>query len=702
MKRTYLTVMVGLAAVLAFSGTVTAQAEEERIEEMVIVAHPLSAEGLSQASDVLEGEELDRKVAASIGATLAAETGIHSGSFGTAVGRPVIHGLAGPRVRIMEDRIDTLDVSVTSADHAVTVEPFLAERVEVLKGPSALLYGSGAIGGVVDVHTGRIPHEVPEKLTGGVEARYDDNSDGVATSLKLNGGAGSFAWHLDAAWRDGDDYEIPGFAESSGFRAAEEAEEEEHEEEEEEEEHEEEPEVRGRLPGSDYDFESYAGGVSVVQDWGFVGISVSQLDADYGLPGGHGHHEEEHHDEEEEEEEEEEHEEEVEGNPLLEMEQTRVDLEMGIVDPFGPFTSLNVRVGINDYEHQEIEPSGEVATDFSNEAWEARGELVYEGDAWSGALGMQLLDREFSAVGEEAFVQPVDTSEWGVFWVGERQFDQFGLELGARLGRVEHDPTDGSSESFNTWAASIGFVIPMGDNWQLGLTGDYSTRAPIGEELFANGPHIVTNAFEVGDPTLDEETAASIAGTLSYVGDRWNFSATVYYTQFSDFIYEAATGEEEDELPVFQFMQDDADFFGVDFEVSVLVAEWDGGSMSLNAMWDLVHADLDVSGNDNIPRLPPIRYGGGFEVRSGNLTFAVDYLTVDEQDDVTDFELATNDYEDLRVYAGAEFEMGGGSLHVFAQGRNLTDDEQRHHTSFIKDLVPAPGETVELGVRLEF
>ena len=175
---------------------------DDTIEEVVVVAHPLSGKGLAQASDVLSGAELERKLNTNIGSTLARQPGISSASYGKAVGRPVIHGLGGPRIRIMEDRIDTLDVSVTSTDHAVAVEPFIANRVEVLKGPSALLYGSGAIGGVVDVDTGRIPDQVPEEsISGGVETRFDSNTDGNATSAKLNGGAGNFAWHLDATFK---------------------------------------------------------------------------------------------------------------------------------------------------------------------------------------------------------------------------------------------------------------------------------------------------------------------------------------------------------------------------------------------------------------------------------------------------------------------------------------------------------------------
>lgn len=688
--------LVGIGLMGLNSAAIADELPAERVEEVIVVAHPLSAEGLSQAATVLSGDELERNLATSLGATLANEPGVHSAQFGSAVSRPVIHGLGGPRIRVMEDRIDTLDVSVTSADHAVTIEPFIAERIEVLKGSSALLYGSGAIGGVVDVHTGRIPHSVPDAaISGGVESRYDDASDGSNTTIKLNGSVGEhFAWHIDANWKDGEDYDIPGFAESRRLRALEE--EEEHEEGEEE--HEEEEEARGELPGSAFDFESYAGGASYIADWGFFGAAVSRIEADYGLPGGHAH---EHEGEEGEEAGEEEGEE---GNPILDMEQTRVDLELGVKDPFGPFNNLNLRFGINDYEHQEIEGNGEVAVDFSNEAWELRGELTYEQDRWAGAIGFQHTDREFSVIGfeEEAFTPPVDSTDSGIFWVAERSFDNWDLETGARIGRVEHEPETASSESFTTYALSIGAVVPLSDNLVLGVLADQSSRAPISEELFSNGPHIVTNAFEVGDPTLDSESATGLSATLTYNGDVWDGTATVYYNRFSDFIYEQATGEIEDDLPVFLFQQDDADFMGVDLEASVRLAEWNGGEAKVRGMFDYVKAELDVSGNQDLPRIPPLRYGAGVSLKFGPVNAAVDYLRVQEQRDTADFELRTDSYNDLRIYIGADIPVGESTIGVFVHGRNLTDDEQRYHTSFIKEFAPAPGRTFEAGVRVLF
>lgn len=467
--------------------TPIAIAAEPLIENIVVVAHPLSGESLSQAVDILEGLELERKATTNIGATLAKQPGIHSAPFGNAVGRPIIHGLGGARIKIMEDRIDTLDVSVTSGDHAVSIEPFIAERIEVLKGAGTLLYGSGAIGGVVDIHTGRIPHHIPQKsISGGVETRFNDNDEANTTSIKLNGGKNSFAWHLDATRKDSDDYKITGDAESARLHALEEAEggadTDEHEEHE-----------GDTLPGSAFKFESAAFGGSYIKDWGFIGLSVSDTDATYGLPG-HA----EHHDEEGEEEGEEHHDEEGETATLV-LKQTRTDFELGLEDPFESVSSINVRVGVNDYEHQEIEPDGEVATRFSNQAWESRAELIFDTNEWTSVLGVQYSQRDFSALGEEAFIQPVDTTESGLFWLTERSLSRFDLEAGLRIGKTKHKPSAAANKDFSNYSASLGAIIPLSDVWQLNIIADYSSRAPVAEELYADGPHLTTNSYEQGN-----------------------------------------------------------------------------------------------------------------------------------------------------------------------------------------------------------
>ena len=699
----------------------SAGADERSMEVLVVRAHPLSGEGLSQAAVALDGEDLEREVAGNIGETMARQPGVHSSAYGEAVGRPVIHGMSGARVRIMEDRLDTMDASVTSADHATTVDPFIANRVEVLKGPSTLLYGPGAIGGVVDVQTGRIPHESRERVTGKVELRGADNGGRRNATFRLDGGGESVAWHLDGFSRSADEYDMPGLVESARFRAAEEHEEEDddgegeghHDEEEaEEEDHDEEEEVYGTLPGSQFDGRGGAFGVSVVGDWGFAGIAVSTLRYDYGLPGGHGHHgeEEEHdeeegadHDEEEEAEEEEDHEEEghgdEEGNVTLELEQTRVDFEAGFAEPFANLSSLNIRIGMNDYEHVEIEPNGEVGTVFANDAYEARIELTDQDRVGlDGALGVQFGSREFSAVGEEAFVPPVDTGSFGVFWLGERSFEGFDLETGVRLDRVSHDPTGLASTDFTTFSAALGFVIPRG-NALLGLHADYASRAPIAEELYSDGPHLATQSFEIGDPDLDAETALNAAATVNWANGRVEWTATAYATGFRDHIYQFVTGDVEDGLLVAHYSQTNATYRGLDLSASLRLATFDGGDLSGRLLFDTVAAELDIAGDDRLPRLPSSRVGVGLDFDRGRLSASVDFLRVFEQDEPAAVELPTDAYDDVR--ASLAFDLGPNAR-LFFRGRNLTDEEQRQHTSYIKEFAPLPGRTLEAGFRLAF
>ena len=678
------------------------QAQEkqpEAIEEIVISAHPLSAEGLATPADALDGEELKRKLADSIGATVAGEPGIHNAPFGAAVGRPVIHGMGGPRVRVMEDRIDTMDVSVSSGDHAVTLDPFIADRIEIFKGPGTLLYGSGAIGGVVDVHTGRIPHRTADEISGKLDLRRANNADAGNASLRLDGGAGSFAWHLDGFRREANDLEIPGFANSALLRAmpTEEHEEEEHEEEEHEDEHEGEEEAFGVLPGSGLDMRGGAAGFSFIGERGFIGVAISNLDAEYGILGhGHGHEEEEH-------EEEGEHHEEEEGNPFADLKQTRVDFEAALVDPLPGFEHLNLRLGVNDYEHAELEPSGEIGTVFENEAWEARAELTHlPVSGWSGAVGVQFGDRAFSVLGEEAFTQPVDTRSMGLFWVGERSFKKFALEAGLRAENVEHEPETGGDLDFTTFSASLGAIMPLNSTWTAAVLADYSSRAPVGEELFSDGPHFATRSFDIGDPGLGEEQARNLSATLRGQGRGWFFAGTVYHTSFNDFIYQAATGEEIDELLVRQFEQAGASFSGLDLEASLTLARWSGGELRLTGFFDTVEAELDVSGNDRLPLMPPDRIGFGLAVSWGAVSANLDYVRASAQTNTAEHELATEGYDDLRAWLSYAIERDDMLAELFLRGRNLTGDEQRHHTSIVKDMAPAPGRTIEAGLRLTF
>ena len=723
LKQTLLLTVLSSLGVGAYASEAPVDEDSNIIEEVVVKAHPLARDGLAQPNDVMDGAELERKALDNIGATVGNEPGIHNSSYGIGAGRPVIHGLSRARVRVMADRIDTLDVSVSSEDHAVTIDPNVVKRVEILKGSTTLLYGSGAIGGVVDVHTGRIPHEIPQQLHGSFDLRGTDNGDGKLGSIRLDGGKENIAWHVDAFARESDDYKIPGYAESARLHALEEHDDDHHDEDdhdgdeeghhEDEEEHEEEheEEVFGHLPGSGVSSHGGSIGFSVIGNRGFAGLSVSKFDSEYGIPGhshDHGHDEhgdEEHGDEEHHDDDHDDidmHEHEGESPPVVDLVQNRIDLETGLTDPFGRFESLNLRLGINDYEHAENE-AGEVGTVFTNNAWEARGELTHGLiGGWRGAFGVQLGDREFSVVGEEAFTPPVDTSSVGLFWVGERSLGEVGLETGLRYDQVEHTPEHGQSRSFSGASASLGLIMPLSESWSGTLLADFSSRAPVGEELFSDSPHPGTGVFEIGDPEIDHEHARNLAATLTGGDDRWSLNGTIYYTLFKDFIYQAATGEEIDGFAVRRYSQANATFPGFEVEGSVTVAEWGERRLELGAFFDTVSPSLDVPANDNLPLIPPDRIGVTFAFTANRFIANIDYVRAFEQNGVADFELPSDAFNDLRARIAWRFRPADMTVDLFVSGRNLTDDEQRLHTSVVKDLAPQPGRMVEAGMRMRF
>jgi len=317
---------------------------------------------------------------------------------------------------------------------------------------------------------------------------------------------------------------------------------------------------------------------------------------------------------------------------------------------------------------------------------------------------VQLSDREFSALGEEAFVEPVDSNSEGLFWVAERSFEGFDLETGVRFESTEHTPKDRTQESrsFSTSSASVGLVKPLSNELNIGVLLDYSSRAPSIEELFSNGPHLATQSFEIGDPELDEESALGLSITLKYESDAFDAQATFYHMEFDDFIFQASTGLIEDDLPVLQYLQTDASLTGIDFEAGWHLFTTAQGDIDFTVLLDLVETNVDVTGNQNLPRIPSERYGLGLAWKNNGWSAKLNYQRVGAQNDTAAFELPTPAYNNVSLRLDKRFELGGSELTAFLQGRNLTDDEQREHASFVKDFAPAPGRTIEAGVRLAF
>lgn len=705
-----------LALALAVPAWAQAQARDPRhttpedLDAVIVTATPLrsAAEDLVQPVDVLAGERLDEARASSLGETVSRLPGVQSSYFGPGVGRPIVRGLDGARVQVLAGGLSSGDVSTVSVDHAVTIEPFLADQVEVLKGPATLLYGSDAIGGAVNVVDGRVPERATaEPLTGRAELRTGTVNDERTGMVRLDATAagGHVVFHLDGMHRETGDYDIPGFAESDELLA--------------EEGETPDPADRGRLPNSAVRTDAGALGVSWVGERGFLGVAASLFDNRYGVPG-HAHE----HEEEEEEEEGEEHGGE---SVVLRLDQRRYELRGGLRDA-GPFAEVRGSVAHTDYTHTEFEGT-EVGTVFDNRSTEGRVELVHRPwGGWSGAFGAQASRRDFKAIGDEAFVPPSQSSDVGLFWIGKRDFGPLAVELGARADRTRIDVEDGAiggDRDFDTQSLSAAARWDLSESMHLSLGLDRAQRAPTAEELYSDGFHVATDSIEIGTPTLSEETANRVElGAHWHAGDL-EINASVYHARFDDFIYLAETGIAGDE-PVRLWTQDDARFTGAEAELDWTFARTDAGDWGLRVFGDVVRGelsgsgtraltvavphegeveefDIDLARGGDLPRIAPARVGGELRWSSEAWRASLGAVRHARQDRVAALERETDGYTLVHAHLAWHRDTpGGNAWEVFVDGSNLLDEEARVHTSFLKDLAPLPGRGVSFGVRAFF
>ena len=670
------------------------------IEEVIVHAHPLGGD-VSQSTAILAGEELEHAARQTIGETLGQTAGVHSASFGPAVGHPVIHGLSGTRVLVLENHVASMDVSSTGADHGIAVEPFLADRIEVIKGSGALLYGSGAMGGTVDVHTERVPSHVPERgFAGRALLRGDSASDTRYGGFRLDAGGGQWAWHLDGYASSNGDLSIPGYAAMDQY-------EEEHHEEEGEEDHEEEAPVNGVLENSFGDYSGAAFGGSFIGDVGHFGVAVVLRDWTYGIVGEHVHGAEEHHDEEEGEHHDEEadgHEEEHtdEASPWIDLEQVKIMSEFGVHDPLPGFASLEGSLAVSDYEHVEMEAEGVVGTRFVKDAWDGRVVLESEQtDPWKAALGVQFGRGELRVSGEEGEVEPIRTDHRAVFGVAQAEYGGVHLETGARLESVEHVFHDGQSREFLATSFSLGVMVPVGP-WELTARLDRSMRAPSGEELATSNVHLAIGGFEMGSLDLDEEEAVNLSVAARYRSEKLRITLEAYRYAFDSFIYQRETTDDHGGLPVFQWSQTEATFMGFDAEARAELVTAAEHTVDLIARYDWVATDVDDPHESHLPRIPPQRVSVAAEFTWKAFWGRAAYSRFCDQDEVTSYETPTDGYGNLDLEGEYATYLGGADLILFVAGRNLGDEEQRQHTSFVKEEAPLAGRRVEAGVRILF
>lgn len=701
------TLALGLSPTLAAAQSAdTRHQDAEELDRVIVTATPLrrTADELSQPVVVLSGEALDAARGSSLGDTVDRLPGVQSSYFGPGVGRPIVRGLDGARVQVLSGGLGTGDVSTLSVDHAVGIEPFLADQIEVLKGPATLLYGSGAIGGAVNVVDGRIPERVTEgPFEGRAELRADSVNDGRTAMFRADAtsSTGRLVFHVDALYRDTDDYDIPGHAED--LHGAHEGEDEAEEE-----------GVRGTLPNSALRTRAGAFGLAWIGDRGQLGASASLFDTRYGVPGhAHGHAEEGG-------------EEEGEESVTIQLQQRRTEVRGGW-NGLGVFDTLRVKFANTDYTHTEFEGS-EVGTVFRNDSLETRAELTHRDWAgWNGAFGVQAAQRDFAAIGDEAFVPGTDARDLGAFWIGEREFGALRLDLGARYDRNRISPDAGLSRDFDTSSLSAALRWDVSDALHLNIGLDRAQRAPAAEELYSDGLHVATSSFEFGDADLDVETANRAEIGLHWHTDRLRIGASLYYLDFSDYIYLADTGVEDEGTPARVWTQGDARFTGGEIELDWTFLSNASGEWTLHAFGDMVRGRLTGSGmrtvafsiehedgdvedftaeiarSGDLPRLAPGRFGAELRWSSAHWRAALGAVRYLRQDRPGAFEEETAGYTLVDADLAWHLDTASGNAwEVFVKGDNLLDEEARPHTSFLKELAPLPGRNIGVGVRLFF
>lgn len=653
-----------------------------QIDEVTVTATPLArtVEQLAQPTAVLEGEDLALKQAASIGETLSGELGVSSTYFGPASSRPVIRGQFGERVRVLSNGLDSLDASALSEDHQVSVEGILADRIEIVRGPATLLYGSGAAGGLVNVVDNRIIESSLETPFSGAVALGGESAVGKRNAAgRVAFGTPSVGVHLDYFRRETDDVEIPGFAESAILRAAEEEEGEE--------------EAFGFVENTDSEAHGGALGVSWTGERGFLGMSYSIFDSNYGIPGHH--HEEEG--------EEEEHEEE--GPVRVDLEQRRLDVR-GEYELDGVIQLMKLRLARNDYEHRELE-GAEVGTFFDTRGTDARLEFRHADiGRMEGAFGLQFKRTDFNAVGEEAFVPPSDTRQTSLFLFEEYPLtDEWTVQGSARAERQTIDTGAFPGKYSDTaFGASIGAIWSFARDMSLSINYALTERHPNSTELFADGPHLAVNRYErgsfvLGQGFLDKELSSNLDVTWRGRRDGLEWTLTGFINDVNDYILLAPTGATIDELPVFDYVHADVELYGFEAEARIELLDSPRGHMHARLFSDYVYGEEKDSGQ-YLPRLPALRYGAGVHYVLDRWSAGVEAVHRDDQDKTAPNELPTDDY--LLLNADLSYTLEQHELFLFLRGTNLTDEDARQHSSPLKDTVPLPGRSVHLGLRYEF
>jgi iron complex outermembrane receptor protein len=696
MNRFYIKSSAALCAAISLSNLHAASSHEVyELQDFVVSAGPLArpVEDYVTPFTALDRDAIQRENGGTLGQLLDGQTGITATSFGGGASRPIIRGFDGPRVRILESGLGSSDVSETSPDHAVSVEPLLSERVEILRGPSTLLYGSSAIGGVVNTigkELPRTPVIAPKGYEGAIETRYDSVSNAETYLGYGTVGNENWAFSLTGLTRDAENYEIPSEAEIH------------HDDDDDDDEAGHGNKLENSFVQNDF--------VSVGGSWFFgeqnyIGAAFSVYDAFYGVPG-HAHHEDDEDDE----------------GVAIDLERKRFDMELALFDVSDWIEAARVRFGYTDYEHTELE-GDEQGTTFERNGWELRAEAAHNEWAFidQGILGINLGSTDFEAIGEEgaAFGPPTNTNTQALFFSEHKHHGNWHYEFGGRVEAQQIDADNAANYNDVALSVAFGLIYYVDDENALALSLQRSQRHPSAGELYAGGAHLATRQYELGDADLDLETAYGVDLSYRHNSDLWTANVSLFYTHFEDYIYAANLGyqtddegrtsiggdpdfEEDHALDTYQYSAVEAAFWGIEADIERQLINRNDLQVAVGLLGDYVRGETRDATQD-LPRIPPLRLGGKVRLAYGNWDAGLLLRHAFEQSDTAPLETETDSYTELKIDLSYTFDLGNDlDLTLFARADNLLDEEIRHHTSFLKDLAPLPGRNFTLGARLAF
>jgi iron complex outermembrane receptor protein len=703
MKKTVLLASGAISALAIQQPAFAAEVEPVEIKKLTVTADPLGGrteDELISAVTVIAGDTLDRKKSTTLGETLDGLPGVTNSDFGPGVGRPVIRGLTGSRVKTLNNGLGTADLSGEGGDHNIAIDPGSATQIEVLRGPATLLYGGNAAGGIINVINEDFSPDFSDDIEVGGQLTYGENGDqrlgNTSVAIPLSD---DFVIRSRYGIQRSNDFDIDGYQQTGQTQGK-----------------------KDKLQNSDVDSDSFSLTALYNQDWGFAALGYSRWETEYGIPEvflGEGEEEQE----------------------RIEADYDRFDFRSEVYDPFSGIHTARIKLAYTEFEQAEsgsefhdgvLEESG-VEAEFDNDETEARIELLHNPIGnWTGVVGLQLNYRDFTTNAPEDdgghghggfYVRDNKTRSFGLFALENRETSFGNVEIAARLDYVDTDPADldedrdvdvGSFEfeqdasiddsDFTPFSLSAGTIVPLNDTYHVRFSLSRSQRAPSSEQLYAWGEHHAAGTVELGDPNLDKETYTNLdIGLDKHLGDL-TFNVTAFYNQVSDYIYletqqdsGAAIVDDEGNV-LLRNIQEDAKLYGAELTSAWKVSE---GNMpvTLRLSADYVRAKLDDGGD--LPRISPARVGFGFDSSYKGWQLSMDYRHVFEQNKTAELETKTDGYN--LVSFDADWQPSGTKgLGFFVKGRNLLNEDGRRHQSFLKDEAPITGRALFAGIKFDF